>query len=274
MNSNFIDGTYTDALLILDKLEQRAKLMADAKDDAMRPSVGTSEKNDRRYHELHELMLKFSELDMTRERFYAACDLIRNATRTFLSSTCQWPQHDSPLIYYVYRGTDQVLIFIEHNRFNLAIRELQRDGLATSLPAPVSAFPFAAVKQAMLDTLTPVLSGCIHEDSNRVYKAFDTQEAFLYDLSAMYDLEEIVREHDKAFTLDIKLTDSQLPMFLFSVDKASLEQAKRIIGYVGNEPKKESTVQKMMATSPILSSNQRAADRGNEEFIVQHGIRF
>lgn len=262
MNNNFTDGTYTDAISILDKLEQRAKLMANEKDDACPPSYGTSNENDERYKDLHQLVVKFAGLNMTRERFYAACDLVEDATRTVYSASGRWPQQDSPLAYHIYSGTEQILIFIEHNRYNPAIQRLQLDRLAKNLPAPVTAFPFSSVKQAMIDSLTLTFTGWQLLDTNRAQKTFDNRNKFLLCHSAMCDLEKLVKEHDVTFTLNIKLDDHRKQSF--SVDKASLDIAQGIIGYVGQEPRKESIVQMMVANSPIMSS-KRVTDCGNND---------
>lgn len=241
MNQTFTEGIYTDAHKILNKLEERAKLLEGQKNDAATPSYGTSDANDERYKTLHNLIVKFHEFDMSYPRFYAACDLIDKAANTALFPDGKRPGEE--LLYFkAICGSEQINLFAEHNRYHQTIRHMQVTGESKELPAPVTQIPFGDIRQAMQIRLTIALSGWTQPlpHSDLTYKYFSTKDDMQKCLSYLIDVEQMIQEHHKSFSLHLSVANKCLP-FMLEVNHVDLKFAQQLMGYVEATPKTEPT---------------------------------
>jgi len=256
MNSRFTDGMYIDAMRILEKLEDSAKLMLGETDDASIPSYGTSDENDKRYDACHHVNVTRDELKLSKEQFYAACDLIDVANNTVLANSCNDPNRDSFIMYRIYCGIEKVRIFCEYNRHNQQIKMLQIQGWADALPAPIALYPFAEIRKELFENMMHVFTGWRQKGKN-LYQSFKSRDEFLVFMFKLSQLECAVKGYDRTFTLNMNQNrDLQRDFDTVTVDKSSLERAQKLAGFNGKPSELLSTGTLFSGYKPLNSVKQ------------------
>lgn len=147
-----------DALMILDKLEQKAMQLAaitDIEEPYLDCTLDEFKRLKKQYENTHKVSLSAAEADLSERRFDAACDLVEITLIRYPQFTNVCPELKRQLEYHfdhTYAGIEiQASHTIEY------IKERHYD--YGTMPAPVSRLPFASGRKWLTDMLDLLLSG-------------------------------------------------------------------------------------------------------------------
>jgi len=226
-SASTVDGLSTksvvsDAKFILRLLANRSQLMKE-KSDCAQGTWGSSDEQNQLYEDTHTIKVTLAQSGMSKERFYAACELVDMALLKGPNPLFKIGILAKTLETFCMLGTEQFVIKATHTRQYLS----QVSYNYKNIPAPVGRLPFdqafshldIMVDQALKDW-------CICELCNQyLSRKFTSEEEKSVIFALLYDLEKCCQEFDKDFRFNCNLTNG----LQLIIDKNSYEQAVKLL---------------------------------------------
>lgn len=211
-----------DAKFILRLLSNNSQLMKE-KSDCEQGTWGSSDEQNQLYEDTHNIKVTFAQSGMSKERFYAACELVDMALMKGSNSLFKKDPLANTLETFGMLGTEQFVIKATHTRRYLS----QFSYNYKLIPAPVGRLPFDEAFNHLDKMVDEVLKDWRVCESGDQYlsRQFANEKEKLNIFDSLYDIEKCCQEFDKDFRFNSNLNNG----LQLIIDKNSYEQAVKLL---------------------------------------------